>query len=164
MRTSKALIILCPRNMSLPINQTIDQLTFFGTFFTFPTLSNCLGNSENTSNEDEDPGNADKTRNAKYFLAKMRNGLKLLKKFRAGHKTANFSVFSAPLQRWYNLGGVGTEQEIFARKRNQLPKNNETIVTDKNHLGFKANSENLSRLLNLNLGKVTFLWTTMHGH
>ena len=90
--------------MSLPINQTIDQLTFFGTFFTFPTLSNCLGNSENTSNEDEDPGNADKTRNAKYFLAKMRNGLELFKKFRAGHKTAKIS---AP-KRWYNLGGVGT--------------------------------------------------------
>ena len=108
--------------MSLPINQTIDQLTFFGTFFTFPTLSNCLGNSENTSNEDEDPGNADKTRNAKYFLAKMRNGLELFKKFRAGHKTANFSVFSAPLQRWYNLGGVGTEQEIFARKKKPVAK------------------------------------------
>ena len=122
MRTSKALIILCQRNMTLPINQTIDQLKFFGTFFTFPTLSNCLGNSENTSNEDEDPGNADKTRNAKYFLAKMRNGLKLLKKFRAGHKTANFSVFSAPLQRWYNLGGVGTEQEIFARKKKPVAK------------------------------------------
>ena len=116
MRTSKALIILCSRNMSLPINQTIDQLKFFGTFFTFPTLSKCLRNSENTSNEDEDPGNADKTRNAKYFLAKMRNGLKLLKKFRAGHKTANFSVFSALLsKRWYNLGGVGNP-ELFARK------------------------------------------------